>query len=146
MGLLQAPSTFKNMLGEFPVSGLERSTDFKLRRRPSWVLHGGWTQLLRGAGYTRYPRWLISWALGKHGWHLAFKKACIRLMFGSLNCGGVPSFKWKGDETWRYVKSGNFCQPGSEAQNKPFCVARDFFHNSTVNTKLASTASLLIQI
>lgn len=27
-----------------------------------------------------------------------------------------------------------------------FCVARDFFRDSTVNTKLASTAALLIQM
>lgn len=76
VGLLRVPSAFNNTLGEFPVSGLEHSTDSKLIRWPSWVLHGGRTLPLRGVPRTRYPRRLMSYGLEKHGWHLAFTKAC----------------------------------------------------------------------
>lgn len=65
VGLLWAP--FKIMLGEFPVSGLERNTDSKRRKLPSWVLHGVWTQPFRGIRCTRYPGRLTSWGLGNMG-------------------------------------------------------------------------------
>lgn len=148
MGLLRVPSAFNNTLGEFPVSGLEHSTDSKLRRRLSWVLQGGRTLPLRGVPRTRYPRRLKNWGLEKHGWHFLFYKSmrtlviCVSILhLCPFNCSSAASFKWKLNEMWSDVKSANIYQPGSEAQNKPFCVGRDSIHDSTVNTKLASIAT-----
>lgn len=108
VGFLWLPSAFKTLLGEFPVSGLERSTDSKLTQKAA-ALGASRPTDTTAPGPWMHQRAEVRGDMADSG-HLQKHADSCNPHLCPFNCSSAASFRWKVDEMWSDGKRANICQ------------------------------------